>query len=397
MIYKFIFFLILGIDVTILFFQISNLSISSSELDLIYKEHSYISYLYHTLFNLFGSNDYTLRIPIIVMHIIDVYLFYEISKKYIKLQRERIWLILLFVMLPGTLSSALVLSHASFVLLGILFYIYLDQRIDSKYTNALLIIYTFIDGGFAYLILGVFIYNIFSKEYKSIFLNGLLLAISAYLYKLHIYGVPSGHFLDAIAVYSAIFTPIIFVYIVYSLYRSYLSDKIDKLWYVTTTTLIFSLLLSLRQRLDIEFFAPYLMIALPIAAQIFTHSYNVRLKMFRKRYKTIFVLSFLFLFANTLVVLFNKSLYGFIENPKKHFAYNMYVAKELASQLKQKDIICVTTNNKMQERIKFYGIEKCSDYTLKEISIKKESHSNVTISYNKRVVYRAIVTKIHKN
>ena len=126
-----------------------------------------------------------------------------------------------------------------------------------------------------------------------------------------------------------------------------MADKIDKVWYIATSTLIFSLLLSFRQRLDIEYFAPYLMIALPLAAQTFTHSYRVRLKMFRKRYKTIFVLSFVLLILNTLLVLFNKTIYSFIEDPKKHFAYNMYVAKELAYELKAMNIYCVDTDLKM--------------------------------------------------
>ncbi|WP_226962167.1 hypothetical protein [Sulfurimonas marina] len=215
------------------------------------------------------------------------------------------------------------------------------------------------------------------------------------MYRLQIYGVPSGHFLDTIAVYSAIFTPIVFVYLVYALYRKYLADKIDKVWYIATSALIFSLLLSFRQRLDIEYFAPYLMIALPLAAQTFIHSYRVRLKMFRKRYQTIFVLSFLFLFLNTLIVLFNKPLYRFIDNPKKHFVYNMYVAKELAQELKNMNINCINTDFKMQQRLQFYGIEKCSDYILKEIDLEGNRDANVTISYKTRAAYKGSVTKVN--
>jgi hypothetical protein len=395
MIQRLIFFLILGIDVTILFFQIDNLSISSSETYVLYEENSFLSYVFNFIISVFGNNDYALRVPIIIIHLISVLLFYSISQHYLKNTRDRLWLLLLFVMLPGTLSAALVLSHAFLVLFGLLLYIYLDQKYPSKYTNILLVLYAFIDGGFAYLLLGVLVYNIFMKDYKNIVFNLVLLAVSAYLYRLQIYGVPSGHFLDTIGVYSAIFTPIVFIYLVYSLYRKYLADKIDKVWYIATSTLIFSLLLSFRQRLDIEYFAPYLMIALPLAAQTFTHSYRVRLKMFRKRYKTIFVLSFIFLILNTLVVLFNKTIYSFIEDPKKHFAYNMYVAKELAYELKAMNIYCVDTDSKMQQRLYFYNIDKCTTNFLEEVSLSHKNRSDVTISYKERPVYRANVTKIN--
>lgn len=396
MMQKLIFFLILGIDVTILFLQIDRLSISSAETNIIYEENSFLSIVFNSLFLFFGSNDYTLRIPLIIIHLITALLFYDISKKYVSNERNRLWLLLLYVMLPGILSSAIVLSHAFVVLLGLMLFIYFDQRLTTKYTNGLLLLYAFIDGGFAYLFLGILVYNIFQKDYRNIVFNLLLVAISAYLYRLQIYGAPSGHFLDTLAVYSAILTPIVFIYLVYALYRKFLADNIDKIWYIATTTLIFSLLLSFRQRLDLEYFAPYLIIALPLAAQTFIHSYRVRLKMYRKRYKTIFVLSFVFLILHTLLVVFNKDIYSFLDNPKKHFAYNMYVAKDLATELQIRNIKCVDTDDKMQQRLKFYGIEKCRDYILKEVSLEEKGINFVTISYSGQPLYKARVTKIHK-
>ncbi|MFT7861100.1 MAG: hypothetical protein ABXS93_09250 [Sulfurimonas sp.] len=395
MTHRLILSLILGVDAIILFFQIGNLSVASSETYILYQEHSFLSSFFNLLFSLFGTNDYVLRVPIIILHLLTALLFYAIANKYLKRDRDRLWLLLLFVMLPGTLSAAIVLSHAFIVLFGLMLYVYLDQRYPVKYTNVLLLLFAFLDGGFAYLLLGLLIYNIFEKDLKNIFFNLVLLAISAYLYRLQIYGIPSGHFLDAIGVYSAIFTPIVFVYVVYALYRKYLADNIDKVWYISTTALIFSLLLSFRQRLDIEYFAPYLMLALPLAAQTFTHSYRVRLKMFRKRYKTIFVLSFIMLAFHTLLVLFNKSLYGYLDDPRKHFAYNMYVAKDLANELKAKGIVCVDTSSSMQPRLKFYGVAKCSSYFLEELPLDREEGTDVTISYKSKVVYRGSVTKIY--
>ena len=144
------------------------------------------------------------------------------------------------------------------------------------------------------------------------------------------------------------------------------TSKIDMLWYLSATVLILSLVLSFRQRIPLEHFAPYLIIALPLAAQSYISSYRVRLKMYRKRYKLAFVLSFIFLISNTLLVFFNKELYAFIQNPKNHFAYEMHVAKELSNTLKERGVSCVATDEKMQKRLKFYGVTKCKDMLLVE-------------------------------
>ena len=153
MIHQFIFFLILGIDAILLFFQIDNLSISSSEAYILYEENSFLSVIFNLFISVFGSNDYTLRIPIILLHILSVFLFYSISTQYLKNTRDRLWLLLLYVMLPGTLSASLVLSHAIIVLFGLMLFVFLDQRFSSKYTNILLGVFAFLDGGFAYLFL----------------------------------------------------------------------------------------------------------------------------------------------------------------------------------------------------------------------------------------------------
>jgi hypothetical protein len=44
------------------------------------------------------------------------------------------------------------------------------------------------------------------------------------------------------------------------------------------------------------------------------------------------------LILNTLLVFFNKELYLVLDNPKKNFAYNMDVAKELSQKLKASGI-----------------------------------------------------------
>ncbi len=394
--YRYILFLILLVDISILFFETSNLSISYEEASLYYGSLSFLQLLVHTSTSLFGQNDFGLRFVMICFHLLSVILIYLISIEYIPSIRNRLWLVIVFILLPGVVSSAIIVNSAGFIIFSLLLFIYLNKKKNQYILNILLLLYSIIDVNFIYLFFALFIYySVEEKKKNSSFYMIFLIILTAIIHKFDIYGIPKGHFLDVLGIYSAIFTPVIFIYIVYTLYRKYLTSKVDIIWYISSIVFLLSLILSFRQRVAVEYFAPYLIISLPLATQLFISSYRVRLKIFRKRYKFIFIISFIFLLFNTLTVFFNKDLYLFMDNPKKHFAYNMHIAKDLAFHLKEKGINCVSTDYKMQKRLKFYNINKCSENILIETSLKSKKVSNVTISYKGKVIYKAYVTNIN--
>jgi len=392
---KYIFVLILLLDTIVLLTQIQNISISYAEALVLYENFSFLQLLIKSSIAIFGQNDFALRLPMIMMHLMSAVLLYEISKKYLSTSRDRVWLMLLFILLPGVVSSALVVNAAGLVIFGLFLFVYIYEKLSITSVNILLLAYLFADPGFIYLFFGMSVYYLYNKQRYYFFYNVILFLSSAYLYGFEAGGFPTGHFLDLIGIYSTIFTPFIFIYIFYGLYRRYLSNQTDYIWYIASTTLIFSVLLSLRQRVVVEHFAPYLMIALPLVAQTFVSSYKVRLKMFRTKYRIIFVISFIFLAFNYLVVLFNKELYLLLDNPRKHFAYNTHVAHELAEKLKGKGIDCVSTDKKMSLRLSFYGIKHCDKYKLEEKGLNNKEDIDVTISYRYKSLYSATVTKIN--
>lgn len=395
MIHKYIFFFILGIDACILFFQTYNVSISSDEASLLYGNFSFLQFLVQKSLNIFGQNDFGLRFVMILFHLMSVLLMYDISKRYIDQERDRLWLVLVFILLPGVVSSAIVVNSAGMVIFGLLLFIYLEQKFPQPFVTILLLFYSIIDIGFAYLFLGLFIYYIFEKRFLLALYSFFLYGLTSYLYGFDASGSPIGHFLDTIGIYSAVFSPIIFIYICYILHRRYMTSKIDLVWYISATGLILSLVLSFRQRIAIEHFAPYLIIALPLVAQSFISSYKVRLKIFRKGYRLIFVTSFVILVFNSIIVSFNKELYNFIDEPKNHFAYNMHIAKELSDELKINGINCIVTDENMQKRLKFYNISYCEKNVLREMYSHEKYAPSVTISYKNKAIYQANVTKIN--
>lgn len=395
MIYRVILYLILGVDAFILILQTSTISISYHEASLLYGDFSLLQLIIKFSLYLFGQNDLALRLPMIVFHILSVLLMYAISKKYLKDNRNRLWLTLFFILLPGVLSSALLVDSAGFIIFGLLLFVYAYENYSKKYSYILLTVLSVLDGGFLYLYFSLLFFSFYRKDKIFFLLNVVLFLLCMYLYGIRTEGLPEGYFLDSIGLYSAVFTPIVFVYLFYILYRRFLTKEIDMLWFISAIVFVSSLLLSFRQNIYIENFAPYVILALPLAAQTFYSSYRVRLKMFRTRYKTLFSVSLIFLIFNSLAVFFNKEIYLFIDKPKKHFAYKMHVAKELAEALKDKGIACVNTDNDMSKRLKFYGVQKCDMYDVVEQDTKNIKSENVTIRYKNNPIYSASVTKIN--
>ncbi len=390
-------FLILTLDTLLLIFQIGELSISYNETLLLNGNFSFLQSLIKTSFYFFGQNDFALRLPMIILHILSAVLVYKISGKYLKISRNRVWLLLVFIFLPGVMSAGIIVNEAGFILFALLLFVYLYERVFSFYMYVLLILYMLLDGNFVYLFIALSIFSIYSKNRNFFILNIFLVIGSLSIYGIDMHGSPRGYFLESLGIYAAIFTPIIFIYLFYVLYRRYLTKDIDMLWFIATVTLLISLVLSFRQRIGLEYFAPYIILALPLIAQTFEHSYRVRLNIFRKNYKLMFLVSLTLLFINSSVVFLNKYLYLIVEEPKKHFSYNMHVAKELSKELKKREIYCVDTSTKMAKRLEFYGVTKCNNNILQENYLGESLSDNVTISYKNIVVYSAYVTKINTN
>jgi len=392
---KNILFLVLGVDALFLVLQIFQLSISANEASILYGDVSFLQLLVQVSISLFGHNDFAIRFPMILLHLLSVILLYKISKEYIYSQRNQVWLITIFIMLPGVLSSAIVINSAGILIFGLLFFIYIYKNFHVFSSYFLLTLYLFIDPSFVYMYISFILYSFYKKDILLTIVSSLLFIVSVYMYGFEAHGLPKGHFLDFIGVYSAIFTPIIFLYIFYVLYKRYFTKQIDVLWFLATTAFLISLILSFRQRVSVEHFAPYLILALPLVGQNFIHSYRVRLKNFRHRYRIIFSIALGFLIFNYALVLFSKTLYLVMEKPQNNFIYKMDIAKELANSLQKRGINCVQTDKDMMLRLRFYGIEKCQKYELRSVNTDEKDGQNVTISYANKIIYRANVTKIN--
>ncbi|WP_419769044.1 MAG: glycosyltransferase family 39 protein [Candidatus Marinarcus sp.] len=352
------FILTLTLFTIVLFFVADTLSISYHEAVIFYDTRNLLYFITHFFTDIFGHNNIALRAPSILFYDLSVVLMYMLTKNYFKHESDRFIAALIFMFLPGIIGASLLVNNSIIVIFCTVLYLYY-YKVYAKHNYYMLVIFLFIDNSFAILFLALFFYAFQNRENRLFIVSLILFGLSMYIYGFDTTGKPKSHILDMFAIYASIFSPLIFLYFFYAMYRIGIKGKRSIFWYICITALIFSFLLSFRQKIYIEDFAPFVIITIPIMVKLYFHSLRVRLKRFRTKHYNIAYISFFILFLNVFVILFNKPLYLALNHPQKHFVYNYHFAQEIATILKANGINDVASNNKrLLKRLKFYGIRQ---------------------------------------
>ena len=353
----------LGINLALLLFSISGLSISFYEAQ-IYYSNSNLGQLLRYTSSIFGSGEMVLRGLFLTIHIVNSLLIYTISLKILKRQSDCVIAAILYMFLPGVLVSALIISQASIAIFFTLIVIFLQQKQMHILMSLVLAFSLFFSEPFIALYLAIMLFGLFSRDKKLAIIGTIFCVAWYYLNGLESSGKPRGYFLDSIAVFAAVFSPLLFIYFIYTIYRICIKETKSFLWFITLTSLGVCMLLSMRQRVELELFLPFCVIFIPAMVRTFFSSYRSRLPRFRVVYKLTCIIVLVTLALNSLTIIFHQYLYIFLDNPKKHFAYKYDIAKELARALKEHQITAVTTNPSLAIRLKFYGIQSGGNYHL---------------------------------
>ena len=351
-------FLICLIDFVFLLYAANSLSISYNEAEIFFQKHSLLGYILKLSAHFFGQNDLAVRGVMIFFHIASVVLMYKVSKFYIKLEFDRIIAVLLFVLLPGTLASALIINNAGICITLALLCIYLFHIKKKILFSLFFCLAFFIDGDFLIFYAGFFIFALYKRKPPLAWLSAILFLLTLYFFGFETNGRPSGHFIDTFGIFAAVFSPFVFIFFVYTIYRIWVKEKKDLLWFIAICSFCFCMIVSVRQRLELEQFLPFCVIATPLMVRVFFNSYRVRLPKFRKGHKICTSLVMLFLVFNWSAIIFNQIFYLFLSDPTKHLTYKFDVAKELADKLKEAGVQDITTEDtRLALRLKFYGIK----------------------------------------
>ncbi len=392
--YKYYFYTSLLFLFSILLFKASySLSISYKEALNVFVNHSVLSLITNSSIYIFGQNDIALRLPFIIFYIFSVILMYKITENYFKYEQDKYISIIIFMILPGVLSSSLLVNSAIVVIFFTLFYLYYYQKYN-EHSYILLLLFLFIDNSFAILYLALFFYSLKDKNNKLLYFSLILFLISMYMYGFSTGGKPKGFLVDTFAIYATVFSPLLFIYFLYAIYRAGIKNDRTLTWYISTTALVLSLIFSFRQRIYIEDFAPYVVISLPLMLKTFFHAYRVRLKEFRTNYNILVGIVIMMLSINVVLTFINKPLYLILPNPSKHFVHQYHFVKELAEELSKRDIKTITTDNEeLALRLKFYNIDKGDDYflTLKNYDYPSE---RISIKYYGKELFVAYLIKL---
>lgn len=391
--YKYIFYSILFIVLSILLYTANTLSISYKEALNVFVNTSLLSIITNTSINLFGQNDIALRLPFIVFYALTAILMYNISKGFFKKEEDRLLSVVIFMILPGLISASLLVNSAIVVTFFTLLYVYYFKK-KNQHCYALLFLFLFIDNSFAIFFLALFFFSLANKENRLLVISLILFGLSMSIYGFDTGGKPRGFFVDTFGIYASIFSPLLFIYFFYTIYRIGIKGERTLVWYISTTSLLFSLIFSMRQKIYIEDFAPFVVIFLPYMVRAFLHTIRVRLPQFRNKHYRIVTITLFVLFLNVVLTIYNKPLYLLLDNPRKHFAYQYDFIKDISIYLKKNSINNVSSEDKgLLLRLKFYGIKEGTDYFITTRKITN-FYKTIKVKYNGKEVYSLYIKKL---
>ncbi len=379
--------LILLISSALLTYGAQSISISYDEAYTFFNGNDLVHYLAVYSTQLLGQSDFALRLPFMLLHLVSIILLYKIGKLFLKKRIDRIVSVAIYAFLPGVNGVALLVNSGIVVIFFSLLFTYLYLKEWKVASHIVLIVCLFVDNSFAIFYIALFVYALMKRKTDLLIVTLILFSASMYLYGFDTGGKPRGYFIDTLGVYAIVFSPLLFLYFVYAMYRILIKEEKNLLWYISFFSLVVSLLLSLRQKLLLEDFAPFVVLSVPLMVKVFFNSYRVRLPAFRKLHTFFFVLVLITLFTNTMLSFFNKPLYALMNEPSKHFAINYNIAKELATELKARDVHkVITKDDKMALRLKFYNIERGGAYKLTNQKEIEEGFEQVDIAYYGKTV-----------
>jgi len=346
--------------ITILYLA-ATIPITPHEAKILYLSHD----LLHILMKWgehFSSNIFGLRIFFVFFGFLSILFFYELSKRYFSKREDAYLSTLIFMLLPGIVTGSILVNIAIIVLPLVLLFVLLYEKNYFILLPFVMLALFFIHEASIIFFIAIFLYAVTQKDQKLAILSAAFLVAFVYLAKgIDIGGQPSGHFAEIFGLYATVFSPLVFFYFFYTMYRILLRGDKTLLWYISFTALAFSLLLSIRQRIHITDFVPYVVIAIPLMLNLYYHSVRVRLLEFQKKYKFGFKVVMFTLFLTIFSMLLYQLMFHVVKDYKKYFSNSIYAPYFLAEELKSKGISCKDTSSiKEHYQLLYYNIEACT-------------------------------------
>lgn len=304
-----------------------------------------------------------LRIFSLFFGFLSIGLFYELSRRHFKKDKNVYLSTLIFMYLPGILTATSMANVAIIVLPIVLLFVLFHEKGHTLLLPPLMLALFFVHEASIVFFVAVLLYAVMYKEkILAIFSLVFLIAFTYFSKGIEIGGAPSGHFVEVFGLYATVFSPLLFIYFFYAMYRILLREEKNLIWYISFTALAFSLLLSIRQSVHITDFAPYVMIAVVLMLKLFNNTIGVRLPEFQKRYKRGFIVVMSFLALTIFLIVGHKLVYMVLDDPRKHFVHRIYKPYLLAEELKSEGIECYDgAHGRERYQLRYYNILPCPE------------------------------------
>ena len=398
--YDFYFLIVAFLSELSLIYLINGASISYKEALLLEQNKALIARLANLSISHFGTNDFALKLPNLLFHALNLVLIYLISNRLLKYKGDSVLCVVIYAIIPGVIMQGSIVNDTIIMLSLVLLLCYIELCGRIRFLIYLLIFCgALISKSAVVLCVALFFYALFKdKNADSTFLqnrianfkanaplaifSAICFALNLYIYGTDISGRPQGRFLDIFAEFALLYSPLLFVYFIYTIYRNFAKYRANLLLFVSGTSLLVSVILSIRQDVDKEIYMFMSLCGIPLMIRQMLSDMRLRLPEFRLNYKRRFIIVIAVLVLEAGLLIFSKQIY-IASNDSDMFLSQFYLAKEIAFELKKRDISRVSMGGRMQKRLEFYGI-KDGGQPLKEV----KKGGNIFVKYNGKIVAR---------
>ena len=318
---------------------------------------------------LFGQNNAGYFLPFVALFGCNIALFYALALRILGDTDDALLACAAFVMLPASLLSGSFVGDSAVVLCGLLALLCAEAYRYDKLFLLLLFACLWLNPGFA-VVYAALCVHAFLRGNLALLGYALALLLARIVLWISVGGVPRVFFLDTLGTLALLFSPPLFIYYTYCLYRICIKEPKNFLFWVSFIGILWTFFISMRQRIILENFVPILMPGLILCVSVFLSGLRVRLRPFRKSYLRMFAVVFVALVVSFFCLVGNKFFYLFLDEPRTHFAYKFQIAKELAGALKDAGIVHVEANERLQKRLLAYGIAPIAEDTAQRCFVR---------------------------
>ena len=334
---------------------------SQTEANILFSQHETIeSFLVKNIYNYFQTY-WSIRLPFFILSLFSLYFYRDILKSYFK-ENDKYYTLsyLIFILVPGVTLTFVIVNYATIPILLTLIIVYASKNENNIVLILAMVLLLFTHSAQFVVYLGVAFYGYSNRNWRLTIVSVGFVLMASLLSTYDIDGIPKGHLIQLVGIYATIFSPILFLVFVYSIYRIAIKGKKEILWYIVVSAFTVSILLSIRQAIKITDFTPFIVISIPLIVTVFRDSLTIRLKEFRKIYYIICNIVLLVLLLETSVIFLHYPLYKLTPFKELLLDTSMYEIPQRVQELKSSGKVCkdeISTRDISLYR--YYGIRKC--------------------------------------